>query len=508
MMGIKEREFRRLPDDLSLEVLVPTDNFYRRLEERIDLSFVRGLVSPLYAGGGRPSVDPVVFFKLQLVMFFEDLRSERQLMRVVADRLSLRWYVGYDLQEPLLDHSSLTRIRERFGLTVFRRFFERVVEMCAEAGLVWGKEMFFDATKVGANAAVGSLAPRWAVEAHMDDLFDGGEVSDGGEPEGTTRPTEALPSADDEGLAAANFAAGSDWVSRGGEQDRSVRSGSYRRVADTRASKTDPDATPTRYGGGKLGLGYHAHYVVDGGRSRVILNALVTPSEVMEQQPMLDLLWRTAFRFRLRPRRVTGDSAYGTRANISAIERAGVRAYVNLKERENPDKRFFPPSAFAYDAERDLFRCPAGQELLPWNSGDARDGRRYKAKAKIRAACSLKPGCTPNKRGRTVFRHFDEGYVDRVRAYRETEPYRKALRKRKVWVEPLFAEAKDWHGLRRFRLRRLERVNQEALMIAAGQNVKRLLGFGGRSPRRLAQAAALRQLGSPSSRLDRRHRLA
>jgi transposase len=152
MMGNKIRSFSPLPHDLSLEDLVPEDNFYRRLQAQLDLSFVRELVRPLYAERGRPSLDPVVFFKLQLVMFFEDIRSERQLMGVVADRLSVRWYLGYDLQEPLPDHSSLTRIRERYGLSVFRRFFERIVEMCVEAGLVWGEELFFDATKVEANA--------------------------------------------------------------------------------------------------------------------------------------------------------------------------------------------------------------------------------------------------------------------------------------------------------------------------------------------------------------------
>ena len=78
-------------------------------------------------------------------------------------------------------------------------------------------------------------------------------------------------------------------------------------------------------------------------------------------------------------------------------------------------------------------------------------------------------------------RSFDEAYLERVRGYHATEPYAKAMRKRKVWVEPLFAEAKDWHGLRRFRLRGLEKVNSEALLIAAGQNLKRLaqsLGLG------------------------------
>jgi hypothetical protein len=103
MMGTKIRSFTPLPRDISLEELVPKGHFYRRLQARLDLSFVRELVEPLYAQGGRPSVDPVVFFKLQLVMFFEDLRSERQLMRVIADRLSVRWYLGYDLHETLPD---------------------------------------------------------------------------------------------------------------------------------------------------------------------------------------------------------------------------------------------------------------------------------------------------------------------------------------------------------------------------------------------------------------------
>jgi Transposase domain (DUF772) len=107
-------------------------------------------------------------------MFFEDIRSERLLMRQAADRLSVRWYVGYDLNEPLPDHSSLTRIRERYGINVFRRFFEKIVEQCQQAGLVWGKELYIDATKVKANASLDSLKPRFAVEAHLANLFETG----------------------------------------------------------------------------------------------------------------------------------------------------------------------------------------------------------------------------------------------------------------------------------------------------------------------------------------------
>ena len=126
MMGTKIRSLAPLPHDLSLEDLVPDDHFYRRLESTLDLPFVRDLVAPLYANGGRPSVDPVVFFKLQLVMFFEDLRSERQLMRTVADRLSVRWYLGYDLSSRC---PSLTRIRESSAASSSR------LSRCFAAGL-------------------------------------------------------------------------------------------------------------------------------------------------------------------------------------------------------------------------------------------------------------------------------------------------------------------------------------------------------------------------------------
>src|SRR5215469_4057796 len=127
MMGSKPRDFAPLIN-VSLEELVPPDHFYRHLERSLDLSFVRQFVQETYSGKGRPSIDPIVFFKLHLVMFFEGIRSERQLMRHAADRLSVRWYLGYDLNEALPDHSSLTRIRERYGLDIFRRFFDAIVE--------------------------------------------------------------------------------------------------------------------------------------------------------------------------------------------------------------------------------------------------------------------------------------------------------------------------------------------------------------------------------------------
>jgi transposase len=495
-MGTKERVFSPLPHGVSLEDLVPQDNFYRRLEETLDLSFVRDLVRPLYARGGRSSIGPVVFFRLQLVMFFEDIRSERELMRVAADRLSVRWFLGYDLHEPLPDHSSLTKIRERYGLEVFRRFFEQIVEMCMDAGLVRGKELFFDSTKVEANAAMGSLGPRWTVEAHLEGLFEAQEAHPPQE-EGEEIPEKGheiaqLPTACDNSLREQN-ATKSDWISRARRQDRSFKSGYRPRTSDSRASRTDPDATPM-ISRAKFGsrLGYQVHHVVDGGKARMILNVLVTPSEVTENRTMLDLLWNNVFRWRIRPRQVTGDAKYGTRENVAALEKADIRAYVAIPNFDFRKTGLFGPGHFRYDPENAHYLCPA-RRILRFHNEDHHNRRKsYRAKPSICNACELKAKCTTSEHGRVLYRPFEEDFYDRVRSYRGTYPYEKALRKREVWVEPLFAEAKDWHVMRRFRLRRLEKVNIEALLIASGQNVKRLLTFGGQRPTKLAQAAALR----------------
>ena len=134
----KVRDLTR-PVVVSLESAVPKNHFYRHLERTLDLTFVRDLVATHYAEAGRPSIDPVAFFKLHLVMFFEGIRSERKLIEIASLNLAHRWYLGYNLDEPLPDHSALSKIRTRFGLPVFRRFFAAIVERCIAAGLMWAR---------------------------------------------------------------------------------------------------------------------------------------------------------------------------------------------------------------------------------------------------------------------------------------------------------------------------------------------------------------------------------
>jgi transposase len=301
MMGTKVRLFGQLTN-VTLEDLVPKGHFYRHVERTLDLSFVRELVTACYAPIGRPSIDPVVFFKLQLAMFFEGIRSERLLMEVAADRLSLRWFLGYDLHEKLPDHSSLSKIRDRYGVTVFRCFFDRIAAQCQQTGLVWGKELYFDSTQVEANADRDKMLPRFYVEAmneHLTALFPEEDTSQ----QHQVLPVEQTPiplpmnlPPEVEAELAAKNAARHDWIAELGRPDRAETHGSYRRQADIWVNTTDPDATLMHKKGGGTAIGYHTHYAVDGGKARIILGVLVTPSEVMDNQPMLDLLWHVCFR--------------------------------------------------------------------------------------------------------------------------------------------------------------------------------------------------------------------
>ncbi len=296
MLGPPKSRRLDAPIAVSLEGPVPQDHFYRHLETKLDLAFVREWVRERYAERGRPGIDPVVFFKLQLIMFFEGIRSERRLIDIASLNLAHRWYLGYTLDEDLPDHSSLTRIRQRLGIDIFQHFFERIVDLCQEADLVWGREPCFDATKVEANADLDSLVPRFchAAKTHMAGLFADDVRTDAAE-----REPEAGADALSAGVIRLPNVAG-DEVGRAEpprwkllEQRRldphRPAVGAYRRTTDFRVSPTDPDAAPMRTSSGTK-LGYHDHYVVDGGKRRIILAALVTPADVMENQPMRDLL--------------------------------------------------------------------------------------------------------------------------------------------------------------------------------------------------------------------------
>ncbi len=322
--------------------------------------------------------------------------------------------------------------------------------MC-EAGLVWGEELYFDSTKVQAKANINGMVERAEYEAshHLDELFPANQSS--------SHPFEEVVNKFD------------------GKRITGIRKPSYRRVTDQQISPTDPHATPMPFPGrGSSVLGYRDHYVVDGGKARIILSALVTPASIMDNTPMLNLTDWVCSRWDIEPEIVVGDAKYGTEQNIVGLERIGIKAFLPIPDL-GKRTRFYPPGLFQYDPEDDCYVCPRGHKLGLYSSRKGEEKHVYRANADTCNACPVKAECTNTKSGRHIFCSFHQNQIDSVREYNQTAAYQKAMRKRSYWVEPLFGEAKDFHRLRRFRLRGLLKVNIEGVMIAAGQNLKRFL---------------------------------
>jgi transposase len=367
MLGHKARDFRPLTA-VSLEDLVPEYNFFRQLDQSLDLSIIRDLVCDLYSEIGRPSIDPIVFFKLQLIAFFEGIRSERQLMETVNVNLAHRWFIGYDLTEAVPDHSRLSKIRDRYGLATFQRFFERIVELCIEAGLVWGKELYFDSTKVQANAAIDRLMPRleWEAQQHLHELFKNKADVEGRDSEEFTTQEKVSLQEDkfDHEPESERVPTPQELVEKyDGSRLTGVRKPSYDRITDREVCPTDPDASPMQpSGGGSSVMGYRDHYIVDGGKQRIIPHALVTPASIMDNTPMLDLVKYVCSKWKLQPKQATGDAKYGTIPNIVGLEEKGIKAYLPTPDLSNRSG-LFPPNIFQYDREKDQYICPEGQSL-------------------------------------------------------------------------------------------------------------------------------------------------
>lgn len=237
-----------------------------------------------------------------------------------------------------------------------------------------------------------------------------------------------------------------------------------------------------RFTGDKAKLGYHTHYVVDGGKARIILAALVTPASVMDNTPMLDLARWVRFRWQLKPKLAVADAKYGTVTNIVALEQDGLCAFIPRADFSQRNA-FYPAERFHYDEAQDAFICPQGQLLPLYKRSQTEQEWVYRADDRVCNVCPVKAACTASKSGRSIRRSFFQSALDRVDAYRDTDAYKKAMRKRQVWIEPLFGEAKQWHQFKQFLLRGLEKVNIVGLMTAAGQNIKRLLNAN-RYPRK------------------------
>jgi transposase len=439
---------------------IPQGHFYERLVQLLDLSFVPALTAPLYAVQlGRPSLDPVVFFKCMLVGFFENIVYDTDLEYRIADSLTLRRFLGYSLEERTPDESTLRKTRQRMPEEVFRAVFARVLDQCQAAGLLKGRAIGTDSTLVDANASMDSLRHKTLGCTYEEYIL-------------------ALRRQDQPEATRADAAA----------EDR--KRGTGKASNQEWASRTDPEARVMQHADGHTHLSYRVDTPVDL-ESGVIVTAGAELANVSDQADFLgrvDEAVETLAERGLEVRAVVADKGHHSGENLAGLEE---RELVGLIASPNTarGKPGFRREDFTYDPERDLFVCPAGvlrrRRRLPEGAA-----RQYQARGSDCRACPHFGVCTQSQTGRSVSVPVHEELISANRERVRAVEWRPLLQIRRQRGEAPFGCFKQFGGLRRFAGRGLAYATKKTLMAAVGWNLLRLLSH--RAANRVAAPLPLR----------------
>jgi transposase len=427
VLGRKERGQLELFITGSLRQLIPDDHILARVDRVLDLSWLPDEVAGLYcADNGRPGIDPEVAVRLMLAGVLLGIVHDRKLMREAQVNLAIRWFIGYGLHEGLPDHSSMTRIRQRWGAERFRHIFERTVKACVDARIATGEIVHVDASLIRADVSWESL-----VERHV----------------------EAVARANDD----------DEEVQKKGRQ-----SGRYKKVCIT-----DPDATmATNARNRRLEPAYKQHAVVDDVRG-VVLDVEVTTGEVNEGQVVLERIDAAAAITGRAIRTATADAGYAYGKVYGGLERRGIDPLIPAKA--EPIKSPVPLRRFRYDAKHDIAKCPRGKVLRPGKQ--IPHGRFFYARARDCSRCPMASLCLSKGRANKAVVISDE-HPALLRARRRRERWSdedQRLYPRHRWrSEGFHGEAKTWHGLARAIRRGLQNMRIQAFLTAAAVNLKRL----------------------------------
>ena len=421
---------------VSLEKRVRKDHPLRKIAKMVDFDFIYHEVEDRYGINGNVSVAPVVILKMMLLLILYNVRSERELMLTIPERLDWLWFLGYDLDDEIPHHSVLSKARSRWGVEAFRSFFERVVWQCVEAGLVDGTKLFVDASLIDADASNNSVVDTHDLRRYLDTSYRLFE--------------ERLDDVEVEKETPAN----SRYISR-----------------------TDPDASVTRHGGGRSKLRYKTHRGVDQ-KCEVVTATKITGGVRDEGELLAEMVEIHEHTTRRKVETAVADSRYGKVDNFLFCHDAGITAHIPSLERtqrgSGRQEGIFPKEAFTYNPSTDTFCCPAGHLLKRRVYHKRRKTYEYKATAEVCMCCNLRQRCTRSKDGRTLKRHERQDELDTMLQLATSRKAKRDIKTRQHLAERSFAWSTRC-GYKRARWRRLWRVQIQDFLIAAVQNITILI---------------------------------
>lgn len=429
---------------VSIETLVPQDHLLRKIDRHIDFGFIYDKVEHLYCkDNGRPPVDPVMLFKMLLVGYLYGVRSERRLEQEIKYNVAYRWFLGLGLSGQVPDHSTISRNRiDRFaGTDIFQEVFDEIVKQAICKRLVDGKTLYTDSTHLKASANKGKYEKKLvseSVKAYAEEL--------------------------DADVAAEREAHGKNPLK--------PRNDDRPKQKEIKSSTTDPDSGFMHRDGKPKGFFYLDHRSVDA-KHAIITDAHITPGNVHDSVPYLDRLDRQAERFGFDIKAVGVDAGYITAPickGLSDRDIYGVMPYKRPMGKPGMIKK----RDFIYDEHHDCYLCPEGQ-VLNYSTTNREGRNEYKSDPAICGRCPRLSACTRSRsKQKVIHRHIWEKHCEEVNHHRYEERGKRIYKRRKETVERSFADAKELHGHRYARLRGLCKVQEQCLMAACAQNIKKI----------------------------------
>jgi transposase len=432
----------------NLDDVVPQDHLLRHIDRFLELSDLRQHLEPYYSHTGRPSVDPELMIRMLLIGYCLGIRSERRLCEEVKLNLAYRWFCRLSIEDKVPDHSTFSKNRHgRFReAEAFRFVFEQVLERCINAGLVSGEGFAVDASVVKADASR---------QRHHEDDDDWG---------GGPAIREYL-----EGL----------------EEDDTVAVAASKKI-----SHSDPQARWTAAPGGPAFYAYSTNYLVDTGAG-IVVDVEATPAHrTLEVQSTRTMIERLEDRFAIKTKKLIGDTAYGTAELLGwVVNDKAIEPHVPIWEKGERTDGTFSRSDFDFDEEADHYTYPNDKHLVRYRrkfkqprSGITKANTiNYRSSRHDCAACPMKQRCCAKTPYRKVTRSVYESARDVAREVAKTPAYRRTRRQRKQ-VEMLFGHMKRILKVDRLRLRGLSGAQDEFLLTATAQNLRRMAKYLGTGP--------------------------
>jgi transposase len=465
---------------VNLERLVPSDNFYRRLSGCLDFHFLYSSTSRYYGTEGQESIDPVVFFKMLLVGYLNNINSDRRLISFCSNCLDVRLFLKYDLDEPLPWHSTISRTRQLYGEEVFLNLFREVLRLCVGKGMVRGKRQAVDSAFIKANASMDSLLEKEVVEdasAYVDELDEGSEFKVTSARKKLVERHHKWKEEEYKGMPGHV-----DEPKQVDDQGNTIRPKYLSN--HTHYSPTDPDAKISTKPGKARQLNYCGQLAVDDAH-HVITGACASTAGSRDSENLPEILGQTLENMSLADLsidQVTADAGYSSGKALRYCEKQGIDAYIPNFGQYKPERE-----GFRYHADKDEYLCQksGGKGAVLTFKGIKTDSKGYDKKSyrsseTVCGSCPLREQCCGKAtRFKKLEESIDKPYYDRMHQKLTQNPsYTKRISKiRSRTVEPVLGTLVNFFNMRRINSRGMAQATKHVMMAALTYNLKKYLNF-------------------------------